>query len=71
MSEQQQQEDLFSDNERSLQQLAWAIEASVGKFKLILVRCNYAYWRRRLIERSREIIKPIFRTSNSSITRLH
>ncbi|MCC5644867.1 CHASE2 domain-containing protein [Nostoc sp. CHAB 5824] len=40
---------------RSLQQLAWGIEASVGQFKLILVRCNYASLRDRLIERLREI----------------
>ena len=40
---------------RSLQQLAWAIESSVGQFKLILARCNYASLRDRLIERLREI----------------
>ncbi|MHC5775152.1 WD40 domain-containing protein [Nostoc sp.] len=40
---------------RSLQQLAWAIESSVGQFKLILARCNYARERDRLIPRLREI----------------
>ncbi|WP_373528117.1 tetratricopeptide repeat protein [Nostoc sp.] len=40
---------------RSLQQLAWAIESSVGQFKLILARCNYASLRDRLISRLREI----------------
>jgi hypothetical protein len=40
---------------RSLKQLAWAIESSVGQFKLILVRCNYASLRDRLISRLREI----------------
>ncbi|MBC6433570.1 ribosome assembly protein 4, partial [Nostoc sp. HG1] len=40
---------------RSLQQLAWAIEASAGQFKLILARCNYASLRDRLIEKLREI----------------
>ncbi|MCC5663932.1 ribosome assembly protein 4 [Nostoc sp. CHAB 5784] len=40
---------------RSLQQLAWGIEGSVGKFKLILARCNYASWRDRLIQRLGEI----------------
>ncbi len=42
-------------NEQSLQQLAWAIETSVGNFKLILARCNYANLRSRLIQRLREI----------------
>ncbi len=40
---------------RSLQQLAWGIEASVGQFKLILARCNYVSWRDRLIQRLGEI----------------
>ncbi|MBE9088158.1 ribosome assembly protein 4, partial [Tolypothrix sp. LEGE 11397] len=29
------------NNDRTLQQLAWALEASVGQFKLILAKCNY------------------------------
>ncbi|OKH16891.1 ribosome assembly protein 4, partial [Nostoc calcicola FACHB-389] len=44
-----------TNNERSLAQLAWAIESSVGQFKLILARCNYAKLRDRLIQRLREI----------------
>ncbi|MEH2355723.1 MAG: hypothetical protein V7K28_21505 [Nostoc sp.] len=40
---------------RSLKQLAWAIESSVGQFKLILARCNYASLRDRLISRVQEI----------------
>ncbi|WP_242055729.1 tetratricopeptide repeat protein [Nostoc flagelliforme] len=40
---------------RSLKQLAWAIESSVGQFKLILARCNYASLRDRLISRLQEI----------------
>ncbi|MEH2311445.1 MAG: ribosome assembly protein 4, partial [Nostoc sp.] len=40
---------------RSLQQLAWAIESSVGQFKLILARCNYAIERDRLIQKLRKI----------------
>ncbi|MGJ5630770.1 nSTAND1 domain-containing NTPase, partial [Nostoc sp. CALU 1950] len=40
---------------RTLTQLAWAIESSVGQFKLILARCNYASLRDRLISRLREI----------------
>ncbi|MEH2259136.1 nSTAND1 domain-containing NTPase [Nostoc sp.] len=43
------------ENEKGLQQLAWAIESSVGQFKLILARCNYARERDRLIPRLREI----------------
>ncbi|MEH1957254.1 nSTAND1 domain-containing NTPase [Nostoc sp.] len=43
------------ENEKGLQQLAWAIESSVGQFKLILARCNYASLRDRLISRLREI----------------
>ncbi|MFN6468112.1 MAG: hypothetical protein RMY36_000210 [Nostoc sp. SerVER01] len=42
-------------NEKGLQQLAWAIESSVGQFKLILARCNYAKLRDRLIQKLREI----------------
>ncbi len=43
------------NNEKALQQLAWAIENSAGKFKLILARCNYASLRSRLISRLKEI----------------
>ncbi|MDF5718614.1 MAG: ATP-binding protein [Rhizonema sp. NSF051] len=46
---------LHSFDEKALQQLAWAIESSVGQFKLILARCNYAKWRSLLMERLREI----------------
>ena len=43
------------NNEKALQQLAWAIENSTGKFKLILARCNYANLRSRLIKKLKEI----------------
>ncbi|AVH72605.1 nSTAND1 domain-containing NTPase [Nostoc sp. 'Lobaria pulmonaria (5183) cyanobiont'] len=43
------------ENEKGLQQLAWAIESSVGQFKLILARCNYARERDRLISKLQEI----------------
>ncbi|NMF64636.1 nSTAND1 domain-containing NTPase [Brasilonema octagenarum] len=43
------------NNERSLKQLAWGIEASVGQFKLILARCNYRSLRLHLIKRLRDI----------------
>ncbi|MEH2214844.1 WD40 repeat domain-containing protein, partial [Nostoc sp.] len=55
MSSQQPPEDDHVNNERSLTQLAWAIESSVGQFKLILARCNYTSLRDRLISRLREI----------------
>ncbi|WP_309245592.1 ATP-binding protein [Desmonostoc muscorum] len=40
---------------RSVAQLAWAIESSVGQFKLILARCNYGSLRDRLIQKLQEI----------------
>lgn len=43
------------ENELALRQLAWAIEASVGHFKLILARCNYASLRQAVVEQLREI----------------
>ncbi|WP_375496189.1 hypothetical protein, partial [uncultured Nostoc sp.] len=55
MSIQGQAENEPTDNERSLQQLAWTLQASVGKFKLIWARCNYSDLRTRLIERLNEI----------------
>lgn len=55
MSQQQSPEDDHVNSNRSLKQLAWAIESSVGQFKLILARCNYASLRDRLIQRLREI----------------
>ncbi|OYD90727.1 ribosome assembly protein 4 [Nostoc sp. 'Peltigera membranacea cyanobiont' 213] len=62
MSSQQPPEDDHVNNDvydglrqRSLKQLAWAIESSVGQFKLILARCNYGSLRDRLISRLQEI----------------
>ncbi|MEH1787276.1 MAG: hypothetical protein V7L23_17275 [Nostoc sp.] len=55
MSIQGQAENEPTDNERSLQQLAWTLQASVGKFKLIWARCNYSDLRTSLIERLNEI----------------
>ncbi|QHG20757.1 ribosome assembly protein 4 [Nostoc sp. ATCC 53789] len=52
-----QSEDRPQDYERSLQQLAWTLQASVGQFKLIWARCNYSDLRTRLIERLSEICK--------------
>ncbi|MEH2243681.1 hypothetical protein [Nostoc sp.] len=55
MSTQQPPEDDHVNSNRSVAQLAWAIESSVGQFKLILSRCNYASLRDRLIQKLREI----------------
>ncbi|MBD2361325.1 ribosome assembly protein 4 [Anabaena minutissima FACHB-250] len=52
---QQQPEDNLINSDRSVAQLAWAIENSVGQFKLILARCNYSKLRDRLIARLQEI----------------
>ena len=45
-----------SYNESALEELAWAIEASVGQFKLFLARCNYTSLRSQLVERLRELM---------------
>ncbi|UBF24489.1 PDZ domain-containing protein [Kovacikia minuta CCNUW1] len=42
-------------SEQSLEELAWAIEASQGQFLLMLARCNYARLRSQLINRLQEI----------------
>ncbi|MFN6539367.1 MAG: ribosome assembly protein 4, partial [Nostoc sp. EkiNYC01] len=56
MSEHQTNNDVYDGLRlRSLAQLAWAIESSVGQFKLILARCNYAKLRDRLIQKLQEI----------------
>ncbi|MBD2210977.1 tetratricopeptide repeat protein [Nostoc linckia FACHB-104] len=66
----------MTNNARSLEQLAWAIQASVGQFKLILARCNYLQQRDRLIARLQEIsavqisvltLKPSQRTLYTAI----
>ncbi|MEH2394904.1 MAG: ribosome assembly protein 4, partial [Nostoc sp.] len=55
MTDSQPSEDDHVNSDRSLAQLAWAIESSVGQFKLILARCNYVRERDRLIQKLREI----------------
>ncbi|MDF5725734.1 MAG: AAA family ATPase, partial [Rhizonema sp. PD37] len=47
-------EDVNAENEKSLQTLVRAIRLSQGEFSLILVRCNYAELRDRIIQRLRE-----------------
>ncbi|WP_026734397.1 eIF2A-related protein [Fischerella sp. PCC 9605] len=48
-------EDVTAINENSLQTLVRSITLSQGQFSLILVRCNYASLRERMVERLREI----------------
>jgi WD40 repeat protein/tetratricopeptide (TPR) repeat protein len=55
MSDSHRPNDVAVHNERSLKKLAWAIEASVGQFKLFLARCNYTSLRSRLVERLQEL----------------
>ena len=45
--------DIAIYNESALDDLAWSIEASAGKFKLLLARCNYTQVRSQLIAKLR------------------
>jgi hypothetical protein len=56
MSNLHQPEDIAAYNESALEELAWAIEASVGQFKLFLARCNYTSLRSQLVERLRQLM---------------
>ncbi|MBD2355121.1 ribosome assembly protein 4 [Tolypothrix sp. FACHB-123] len=72
MSDNQLPEKMHDNSDRSLQQLAWAIEASVGQFKLILARCNYSNLRDRLINQLRAICRTeisilVIRESNRTL----
>ena len=49
-----QEEDVATENEESLQTLIRAITLSQGEFSLILVRCNYAHLRERIVQQLRE-----------------
>ncbi|MHC0063201.1 WD40 domain-containing protein [Nostoc sp. UIC 10890] len=55
MSNQQEPENLGFDNERSLQTLVRAITLSQGEFSLILLRCNYAALRQRMVQRLHQL----------------
>ncbi|MGE5659116.1 MAG: hypothetical protein ACM37W_21185, partial [Actinomycetota bacterium] len=55
-------EEIVAYNENSLEELAWAIESSVGNFKLILARCNYTNLRNRLAQRLQEICTVAIRS---------
>ena len=48
-------EDVDAYNQSSLEDLAWAIEASQGEFSLLLARCNYVQLRDRLAQQLESI----------------
>jgi WD40 repeat protein len=47
----------MQENEAGLKKLAWALEASQGKFKLLIARCNYGWWRSHLIKYLQAILE--------------
>lgn len=55
MSNQQQPENLAFDNESSLPTLVRTITFSQGEFSLILLRCNYAALRQRMVQRLHQL----------------
>ncbi|MEH2238043.1 nSTAND1 domain-containing NTPase, partial [Nostoc sp.] len=55
MSNQQEPENLAFDNEHSLQTLVRTITLSQGEFSLILLRCNYAALRQRMVQRLHQL----------------
>ncbi|MDZ8136043.1 MAG: hypothetical protein RM049_12185 [Nostoc sp. DedQUE04] len=55
MSNQQKPENLAFDNQSSLQTLVRAITFSQGQFSLIILRCNYAALRQRMVERLHQL----------------
>ncbi|MDZ8096434.1 MAG: hypothetical protein RMZ42_31530 [Nostoc sp. DedQUE05] len=55
MSNQQEPENLAFDNQSSLQTLVRAITFSQGQFSLIILRCNYAALRQRMVERLHQL----------------
>jgi len=65
--------DPIANNEKSLQEMAWAIAMSVGQFYPILARCNYKSLRDRLIPRLGEICTVEIRELDldKSVTKLY
>ncbi|MEH2253433.1 nSTAND1 domain-containing NTPase [Nostoc sp.] len=55
MSNQGEPENLAFDNESSLQTLVRTITLSQGEFSLILLRCNYAALRQRMVQRLHQL----------------
>ncbi|NET38744.1 MAG: hypothetical protein F6K19_43295, partial [Cyanothece sp. SIO1E1] len=62
MSDPQPPEAINEANQTGLEELAWAIEMSVGQFTLFLARCNYAGLRSQLAARLRAICSVEIRT---------
>ncbi len=54
MSTSDRTKEVAAYNERALQRLAWAIEASQGQFSLIFAHCNYTYVQQQMTEGLRE-----------------
>ncbi|AOY80813.1 hypothetical protein BJP36_13735 [Moorena producens JHB] len=54
MSASDKTKEVAAYNERALQTLAWAIEASQGQFSLIFAHCNYTYVQQQMTEGLRE-----------------
>ncbi|WP_083305133.1 hypothetical protein [Moorena producens] len=54
MSASDKTKEVAAYNERALQRLAWAIEASQGQFSLIFAHCNYTYVQQQMTEGLRE-----------------
>ncbi|QZZ22929.1 WD40 repeat domain-containing protein [Leptothermofonsia sichuanensis E412] len=48
-------QEMIVHNQQALEELAWAIESSAGKFSLILARCNYGKLRDRLVQQLHQI----------------
>jgi WD40 repeat protein len=55
MTNHHEPENLATDNESSLHTLVRAITLSQGQFSLILLRCNYAVLRQRMVERLHQL----------------
>ncbi|EGJ34372.1 WD-40 repeat-containing protein [Moorena producens 3L] len=54
MSASDKTKEVAAYNDRALQRLAWAIEASQGQFSLIFAHCNYTYVQQQMTEGLRE-----------------
>ncbi|NEN96594.1 MAG: hypothetical protein F6K50_13950 [Moorea sp. SIO3I7] len=74
MSASDKTKDVAAYNERALQRLAWAIEASQGQFSLIFAHCNYTYVQQQMTERLLEtcpvqIREVVLKKSDSKLYR--
>ncbi|WP_416676366.1 WD40 domain-containing protein [Egbenema bharatensis] len=54
--------DILGYNDQALQELAWAIEASLGEFSLTFAHCNYTRLRQQLIDRLQNLCPVELRT---------